>query len=281
MPNINITIPNPILLAGQHFKTRYRELPSGGWSGYTNRTNAVFTITGLSPANYQLEVILVKADETECAAVYQPFKVADDFSCISFTAEIIKQGSLYYLDVAWTLPGGYSAPACGWELVFQQGATTTKVPYATLPVSGNIKLLTTNNAGLFYMQANLCNGNTKQCSLSDVSAISDPPCTPLVQTGAFLSKVGSTYFITINFTQSSPATTSLYIKYNQFGVIIPGWGVVDPGGIITPTILPSATNVTFPVNINTHVADEKYHYNGLLVDGCGNGTSFTIDQWMF
>ncbi len=280
MPNINITIPNPILLSGQYFKTRYRTLPSGSWSSYVNRSNAMFTLTGLATGNYQLEVILVKADATQCAAVYQTFSVVPDPPCVTFVPVLVKQGSLFYLEITWTLPPGYTAPACGWELVFTQtDGTITKQSYSTLPSGGKISLAVKNLAGVLSLNPNLCSGNIKDCPKYDVLAIATP-CTPITVTGGSMSRVGTQYYITVNFTQASPPASSLFIKYFQFGPIMAGY-TADPGATITPSVSSTATSVTFPVKVETHVTDEHYHYSLMVQDYCGAAVNLKIEPFIF
>jgi hypothetical protein len=275
MADITLTIPLPVLIAGQHFKTRYRELPSGSWSGYTNRTNAPFTITGLTAGNYQLEVILVKADETECPAVYKTFIVTDDYDCIDFTAEIVQNGSLYNLVISYTLPGGFADPGCGWDIIILQSGNTTTIPYATLSVSGTITIPVSNTVLNLKIRANQCNGNYKYCFDGEVPA-AEPDCTPMSAiSGTILYTAGATFpwSIKLDFTNSTPPTTFANIHYSQTGFIMPG-NIPDSGNLIFPFMSWGAgpTSVTFKVLPAPY--EGELSYAGTILDVCG-----VVHQW--
>lgn len=279
MPNVTITIPQPILTAGQAFKTRYRLLPSGAWSAYVSRTNAAFTLTGLAIGDYQLEVILVKADSTECAAVYKTFAVVAEYNCISFNSQIVNQGSLHYLQITYTLPGGFTNPPCGWEITYQQGSNKVTVPYATLPTGGMIKLQVPNQSLILTVTANLCNGNKKQCYAADVTGIPTPPCVPMAITDKRLIRDGDFWYLQFNFIQSSPATTSLYLHFKQ--IHPPGMGLLsyDEGKIPALTIAPGVTQVTLPISplhLVLYSSFSMLTYNVFMIDNCGK-QQFNID----
>ncbi len=267
MPNVTINIPQPILVAGQHFKTRYRTLPSVAWSSYVNRTNASFTLTGLSAGQYQLEVILVKADSTECNPVYKSFDVVVDFTCISFAASIVQNGALYYAQITYTLPPGFVNPACGWNIELTQGSTpTVSIPYATLPPGGVIKIPVQNVGGVVRIKANLCGGTIKMCSERDLTPVV-PVCTSLTITDGKLFRVGTQWFITINFIQSVPATTSLKVYYyHAIGATINN---ADTATFMT-TIASTATSVTFQVNPHYLAGMETIAYDVYLTDACNS-----------
>ncbi len=277
MPNVTITIPQPVLTAGQSFKTRYRLLPSGSWSGYTSRSNAAFTLTGLATGDYQLEVILVKADSSECPAIYKTFTVVPEYSCISFGSQIVKTGTLYYLQITYTLPGGFTNPACGWDITYVQNGITTTNTYTTLPTSGIIKIPVTNTAMAVYVRANMCNGNKKDCHQADVSPVAPPPCTGLNLVAQTLVKSGSSFFINLTFVQSSPATTSLQVVYSQTGSFIaPG-----DGGSVTVPLLPTATSVSIPVKPARPNFAEFVYYTGKVIDACNNQIPISVNTFYY
>ncbi|MBS1771508.1 MAG: hypothetical protein JST82_01520 [Bacteroidetes bacterium] len=269
MPNITITIPQPVLTTGQYFKTRYRLLPSGSWSSYVNRSNAPFTLTGLSAGDYQLEAILVKANGTQCAAIYKNFTVVPDFSCLSFSASMIQSGSLYYIQITYTLPPGYTNPACGWEMVYEHGTSIVNNTYPVLP-SSPILIPVANQSYKLTIYGNICNGNKTKCGQFDISPISPPPCTGIHVTSQTMFKSAGKYYITLNFTQSSPPTTTLTIFYQQTGASSPDIKT------ITPAILSTATSYTFQVNPSFIQQKETFDYVGWIKDVCPTATPLSV-----
>lgn len=269
MPDIDITINSPVLLAGQKFKTRYRELPAGVWSANVDRTNATFTLTGLTAGKYELEVILVLADETECAATLRGFEVVDPVACIDFTAEIVQTASgLYNLQINYSIPSPVYNPACGWKI--QYGSTV--VNYATLPTPPIV--IPVQNVGMqVKVTANGCNGNEKDCFNADVPEIT-PTCTPMTITGAEVIINGTFpggYTLTIKFTgtQSSPPTQWLTVLVNQINVLSG-----TPGQASYPTFtygpIPTVGFSSFYVSLlaNNNVFGSLLEFNWLIVDAC-------------
>lgn len=278
MPNATITIPQPLLTAGQYFKTRYRQLPSGGWSSYTNRTNAAFTITGLAAAQYQMEVILVKANGTECPPIYKTFTLIGDYDCtkVTFSAQMIKVGSVYNLEVLYTKNAGYVAPPCGWQIVYVHNSTTYNYTITSLPLaSGSIKIPLTNNNGLLVrIFSDMCSGKKKQCYEADVTKPFEP-CTNMTLLSAVMTKNPSTglFFITLNIVQSAPPTTTPMVYYKQTNPL--GSGVADEK-LFTPTISSTATSVTFQVTPNTSAISEVFTYTGYIRDACTGMATYTV-----
>lgn len=221
MADITVKIPAPILTTGQYFKERHRQLPGGSWSGYTTRSNLPFILTGLSEGDYQMEFILVNADATECTAVYRSFTIVPEYECITFDSELVENNGLYYIEITYTLPPGYTDPPCGWEVQWTpSGGTTQTIKYNALSLSGIIKIPAANTGGVLYVQAQLCNGRTMQCHVNDLVAIPDPPCIGMTNlTASIVEEVDAqgnyNYFLIINFTQSNPPTTRLYLDYAQ------------------------------------------------------------------
>lgn len=270
MANITLTIPLPILTGSQYFKTRYRLLPAGAWSSNVNRTNAHFTITGLTAGSYQLEAILVNSDNSECPATYIPFTVVEDFDCIDFDTTLVQSGSLYRLDITYTLPGGFTNPACGWDIIVTDATGTKTIPYSTLPVSGTISVAVSNIAMLVRVRANLCNGDYKYCHEEDVSPIA-PSCTPMVVTKADMVKASGVYYVRVFLFNSTPATATLNFNYkeisNQFPVgAIPDSGTFSYSG---PPLLPG-NNYMFSFQVQPKAyPGEGLIYEGTVTDVCG------------
>lgn len=278
MADLTITIPAPTLTAGQYFKERHRQLPSGAWGGYTNRTNAPFTITGLSAGDYEFEFILVNADETQCPPVYRTYTLITDYECISFASEMKKVNGLYHIEITYTLPMGHTDPPCGWEFVYlPNGGTAQKFTMAALPATGIVKIPCLNLATSLYIRALMCNGHTKDCHVNDVTNFPDPPCVPFSGVSMSITEqLGPNgkceYYLNINFTQSSPATTSVNLQYVQWTNGLPA-GDTFNGNV---TILSTAT--TFKRKLNPHffLGQECTEYYVNFIDVCGNGPSTHI-----
>ncbi|OSZ79120.1 hypothetical protein CAP35_12965 [Chitinophagaceae bacterium IBVUCB1] len=278
MPNATITIPQPVLTAGQYFKTRHRLLPSGGWSGYTNRTNATFTITGLVAAQYQLEVILVKADGTQCPAIYKTFTLIGDYDCtkVTFGAQMIKVGSVYNLQVTYTKNAGYVAPPCGWQIVYVHNSTTYNYTITSLPLpTGNIRIPLTNNNGLLVsIFSDLCSGKKKLCYEADVTKPYEP-CANMTLVSAVMTKNPSTglFYITLNILQSAPPTTTPMVYYKQTNPLSSG---LPDEKLFTPTISSTATAISFQVTPNPAAISEVFTYTGYIRDACTGLFTYTV-----
>lgn len=105
MAELTVTIPYPILTAGQSFKVRYRALPAGGFSAPSSRTNAAFTITGLTAGTqYEFEIIVVNADASECPPTFWYGTPQDEYSCDVFTVTQSGDGvsAPYVLNITYT-----------------------------------------------------------------------------------------------------------------------------------------------------------------------------------
>lgn len=276
MADITINIPAPVLTAGQYFKERHRQLPSGGWGSYTSRSNAPFTVTGLSAGDYEFEFILVNADETECPAVYRRHTLITDYECISFASEMKKINGVYLVEITYTLPPGFTDPVCGWEVeLIQNGSTTNKFTYATLPVSGVIKIPCANIAGLLYIRANMCNGRIKNCHGNDVAHFPDPPCVPMTGVVITVEEVFENgrweYYLKVSFIQSVPATTGVKLDYRQ-------WNAINGDRFNgTVNIAPGATSFRRKLSPAFKFLEECTRYYVTVTDTCNNGLPVQID----
>lgn len=272
MPNAVITIPQPVLTSGQFFKVRYRQVPFGSWSGYTNRNNNPFTLTGLSANQYELEIVLVKPDGTECPAVYKTFTITGEYDCakVTFAAQMVKVGSVYNLVVQYTKNAGYTDPPCGWRIVYTQNSTTNTYTVASLSGStGSFKIpLLNNNGVLVRVYSDMCSDKIKMCYESDVSKPTEP-CTGMTLVNAVMTKNVSTntFYITLNVTQSTPPTTAPMVYYKQTNAV--NTGKADEL-LFNPAISATATTIVFKVSPNNNVNSEVYLYTGYLRDACGN-----------
>lgn len=279
MADITINIPAPALTAGQYFRERRRKLPSGAWSGYTNRTNAAFTVTGLSVGDYEFEFILVNADGTQCPATYRKHTLIEDFTCISFTSQMKKVNGLYHVEVTYTLPPGFTNPTCGWEVEFlQNGNTVNKFTYTALPTGGVIKIPCANVSGLLYIRAQLCNGRVKVCHGNDVGYIPEPPCVPMSDVNISVERQfvngACKYFLVVTFTQSNPATTNLQLEYRESNALI---GEHFKGTI---PIAPTATSFKKELTPRFSQGNPDFTtYYVSVIDRCNNGLPVQVDFW--
>lgn len=268
--DVTIQINIPVLVGLEKFKTRYREAPSGAWSSYVDRTNTAFTLTGLTDGNYELEVIFVKADGTECPATYREFTVVTPADCAEFTAEIVQNGNLFILQISYTIPSPYVTPPCGYKITY--GGTT--VSYASLPASP-IQIPVPNATIQVVITANGCNGNEVECFNQDIPAI-DPVCTPIVVLSDTLvfNNVYPNGFIgmslTVSFTQSAPASKYITFIVNQINVLsgLPGQASY-PNMTYGPLPTGATTAANVPLVMNNAVAGGLYEVSWLIVDGCG------------
>lgn len=270
MPDITIQINTPVLVGGESFKVRYRQLPAGAWSSYSTRSNAPFTLTGLSVGDYELEVIVVKG-ATECPAIIRPFKVVQPFSCITFDAEIVAAGSQFNLEITYTLPGGFTNPPCGWTIQAIGNTTNKSINYTTLPASP-IKIPVANEGLLVRVIANLCNGKTQTCYEGDVLQI-PAPCIPIVVSSVTFVPTGKIvngkkeFEVTFNFTQSTPPTTNFVIGLNQTN------SQNNPSQNYNPyTVSPTTTviKIMFYADIPPLSDNTKYYFQWFIRDRCGN-----------
>lgn len=273
MADVTVSIPLPVLAAGEYFKERHRELPSGIWSGYTNRSNAAFTITGLSEGEYEFEFILVKADGTHCPAVYRTYRVYGDYDCIAFNSQLVHNNGIVQLEITYTIPGGHTDPACGWEIEYVDvNFNTVTIPYTTLPASGKISLTVKNVYGTVRVYALLCNDKKKQCYAGDVVPIViPPPCIPMSSVVINLVEKNNNgkceYYIEVTFNQSSPATTVARLNYQQNQ----GFPNADRFNGSVP-ILPNAKKLLWKLNPALLDELEYIQYDVVFYDGCNTST---------
>lgn len=234
MADINITIGTPTLKPGEKFKVRYREMPGGAFIPFADQTNAPFTISGLNPGTqYEVEITFVLADGTQCYTVNRYFTTKNPFTCdgYGFSVQLIQDpNTLYYIELSYT-PG--AVPPCGWEIEYtQQGQMTQFISYTTLPLSGLIRIPVNNISGVITVRALLCNGASTICFESDFNAVILPPCVPIVITEVILTgnpPPSPGYTLSIEYTQSTPATRNGRVIFQQTGIPAPGQRPLDNG----------------------------------------------------
>jgi hypothetical protein len=278
MASLTITINTPALTSGQYFKERHRQLPAGAWSSVTNRSNAAFTITGLTPGDYQFEFILVKADGTNCQSKYYSYTVteAQEFECIDFT--VIQLTNPDKLKITYSLPVGYTAPACGYTVSYKIAGSINAYAvtrYTTLPASPFYIPLPFGGQDLdVRITADQCEA-AKICFDENVPKPVIPPCgqmgnfkftiTPLEGNNQFGNR---TFRCTLTGTQSTVPTTGISLIAKQDNVISPAvaWTNTTPITGISPT----AFSISFILQFNHSVGIVPvYYWEVSFVDGCG------------
>lgn len=279
MPDYVVTIPNPVLLPMQKFKTRYR-LVGGAYTANVDRTNSPFTLTGLAEGTYEMEIIFVDENGIECAAIVKTFEVVEPpvgFTCPSFSYEIVEYTGNYFVVITYPTPVTVN-PQCGWEVwVTQQ--SLTKIPYTTLPATGQIAVpIPANKLTQLVIQAKLCNGNTLWCVEEDLPPIEPTECEGITITGVTLSNtVPGQNTWTLNFVVTTGANGGpCTVNYSETSPYIPpGSGI---NGVFTPNIAAGLTNSVIalgPIS-PTGALYQCIVLQGTLIDFCGNVKPFCI-----
>lgn len=316
MADVTLTIPKPALYGLQKFKTRYRLLPNGAYSSNVDRTNAPFTLSGLDMGQYEMEVIFVLADGTECTAIFYPFEVItpfipDDvsppeespaepyFQCAEFEAQILQSGLNFYLNITYPTPV-VQAP-CGWRIFYaERDGGSAFIPYATLPDTGVINIpLSGNNPTDLSILANPCQGLEAFCFEDTVPALpsEDVSCSPAVLLDAQLiyndvsSPQPNTWFLELTITNSTPQSPFYAILIQEGSIVAPGAipdtrnVIVQPQGVAGGTatyrtqLFPQGiflVNPLFPTEYVTNCIS----YIGTIVDVCNNSETYSVSgRW--
>lgn len=294
MADITFNIPLPVLQVGEQFKYRYRTYPSGSFGGYLTTATQTITINGLSAGQYQLEVLLVKADASECPASLKVFTVTNPFSCYSFGASIIQSGTQYVLKIVYALPSPIVNPACKWKIVYApQGYATTTLTYTSLPLTGEIFItLPANVATSLTIMGDLCNSNIQVC-FEDSIPRAATACTPLVLTSYDLQFVGGVWGIRLFVLNSNPQTPIYQFNFTETSLLNPGatpdsgsfsWaGAGSAGGAALYSITnlnPQGIYLNNP-QFPTEFLPNCIRYTGNIIDVCGNSHVFSVSgQWI-
>lgn len=266
---VNITIPAPVLAPGEIFKVRYRLAGSPTWTNAPDQTNAQFTLN-LPPGEYELEVMLIKANGTECPVVIQPFSVKDTEGspCIVAEAELVPDGRGYALEITYSQAN--PAP-CGYVVTIAPvGAIGAAQSYTTLPASP-WRIPATNQPYNVSIDMVLCNGDIIRCYTQQVDAVA-VPCQPAVLNDSDIVFAGQQAYVKLIITQSVPSTSPFTVYYNQMG--IPISGPLDGGGPLYLSASGTPTSILIPVNPNYNMTPQnglqEVRYNGSFIDACGN-----------
>lgn len=291
MADLNIQINDPVLQLGEKFVVRYRLLPSGSFSSWTNRTNSAFTITGLSAGQYEIEIAFVKADGTQCPSVFEYYDVVvplSPFSCPAFTVSQLANPAR--LSITYT--GGSGTAACGYTIEYRKNSTGafSRVTFPTLPASPITLALPSGNASYqVRILSNACDGYLV-CYDGVIGSPEPPECTglsglsfsvkdlenPQSQQKKFLLTVTAT-------TQSTIPTTSITANAVQAYNLLPSlpWTGSSPITGISPTAF-SFTMVLYFNGFTNGArlpASSTYPYTWDIsfVDACGKTHRIFVD----
>lgn len=287
MADVTLTIPLPVLQAGEQFKYRYRTYPSGSFGAYAFTSTQQISLTGLANGEYELEVLLVKADLTECPASLKRFIIVPPFSCYSFGASIIQSGSQYVLRIVYALPSPIVNPACSWKISYQPvGYATQILTYSSLPLSGIINITLPANVDVnLTIYGDLCNNNLQFCFEDQIPKIPTPNCTPMVLASYDLQYVNGIWGIRLFGTNSNPATPIYTFNYSETSLLnigaTPDSGTFTfAGGAGGAAFLYSITGLN-PQGIYLQGNPGEFlpnciRYTGSIVDICGNSHVFNV-----
>ncbi len=292
MSNIDITIPLPVLTAGQYFKVRYRDDPAHAWVDIAHQTNAPFTITGLSAGMYELSFTLVRSDDplVACEEVIQWFEVVEEGPCGEFSFVIVANddATLYTLQLT---PGSMpvTPPCGGYDVVYGiAGGTMSTVHYAN--IVGTILLPAGNHIYHVEVHALDCEGNYTTCYNDDVH----PPeggcdhatlvIAKLLQ-GSIVQYPPYGWYIELTIVQSAPPTNPFTVAYSQGNSFNNNNNVggINDSGIKQLTATAATIYLSFAVN-PTQGYDLSYVggrwvpmiiYNGTIADRCGWSTKWS------
>lgn len=281
MPNVDITIGSPILLAGQYFIVEYRLQGTPTWTAIANQTNAQFTVS-LAVGVYEFRFTLVQSASplVTCTPVVKVFEIVDegggdDEYCVTgVSAQIVpaSPGPGYNLSITYTAAVN---PACGWSIQYTPaGSAPISVVYGSGLPASPILIPVNNVAHNVIFRVQLCTGLLHPCYEADI----DPdttPCVPAVLTNAeHVYLPGLIPAIKFTFSQSVPITNNFLITYLQTDIVTAG--VPDAGGPISVSVTPSQTTIIIPINPNPNLANPIKNYAGTFVDGCNNSTPWTV-----
>lgn len=267
MPDITVTIPDPVLTGGDYFKVRYRPV-GGAFSGYQNKTNTPFILTGLTAGNYELEVTMVKAG-VECPATLSPFVVTGDYTCVTFTPVIVQNGNLFNLSISYP---AHTTPPCGWHIEILGNSTNKIVNYTSLPASPLLIPVANENLQVRIL-ADQCGDMQKECLDTIVPPI-EPACTPMTITNDVLvynNQYPNGFYgmsLQLTYTQSNPPTQYLTATIQQINVTQGVAGQTNYPNFTLGPIPVTNGSVSIPIVMSNFVVGSLYEVNWMIVDGC-------------
>lgn len=286
--DITLQISTPVLTGGEYFKTRYRLLPNGAYTGNTNRDNSQFTLTGLAAGSYTMEIIYVNEAGQECETMYQNFTVLEEGECKEFTVVITSGTFGNKIEISYTGAGTFPN---GFDITYYPlpGGTAQTANYNPLPASPfNISI----PKGFDYhvvINGKYSDGSYTECFEDDIFRPEDP-CTPMVINSIVLTpnalNTNGDYHVTLtmNITQSNPLSALFTVNGTQQNVLA-GY---PPATIFWSTSPPQAAgafnyNQSFHMRYTTATGTPKLappyklKMSGTLVDGCGVSHPWTVE----
>lgn len=282
--DITLSISFPVIVPPAKFKFRYKLLPNGAYSSYTDQDNDPFTLTGLSAGQYEYEAIYVNPIGLECDPITGFFQVVEKDPCTDFTVLILyNDQSRPFIRIQYVLP--LTPSPCGYLLTWTNNNTNQTGTIIILPLDpgGQMDFIFPNNFSVgdtftILIQAQLCNGQLIDC-FDDIVTPDTPTCTGIVVNSASMTTVGSglsILAITLNITNSTPQTLNTIITYQQTNII--SSGSLDAGSIpVTLTLGAGATgNISFNVQPNLTYAGNTITYSGSLTDICETAHTWNV-----
>lgn len=281
MPNLSFTIANPVLIAGQSFKVRYRTLPAGSFGSQTVFTSNTISYVGLSAGDYEFEIIWFNGSE-DCPATYRYITVAGapTPSCLSFSAELEQNGLLYELVLTYPPPSPVGWPPCGYKVRIIQGSNTQNITLASLSLTGEQRFTVPNYQGLqVIVTADYCNNVTLECLNADVPGII-PECEPIVILDTEIIRDTMNpdeWVITITYNQSNPFTLSTTIFYAQNPSQVAPGRTPDTGTYTGVVLFPSGGTDHITVRVRPAIGQWSVpNYTGYMTDHCGNQILWSV-----
>ena len=269
--NITITIPNPVLTSGQHFKVRFKAHNLPNWTPLPNQTNTPFQIMNLSDGDYDIGYIVVLSDGSECPERIDHFNIfTASCPCITNAVGKVEELSANNFQIKITFTNPSSQPGCGWIVKYTDSASNVhQVTYPTL-TSPLLIPISANDAFIVEIYADCCGKDQVQCAILDLGRAPVSSCIPAVFPAAenqkLISQIGGQYYMQITCSQqSNPITTTFYVQYQQLPGILPG---IPDSAVVTvaPTGTAPFIYLTFPIHPNPSMS---MNYDVNVSDICG------------
>lgn len=260
MADYTVNIATPIITTGKYFRVRYRELPNGVFSLYTNYSSNSFTLTGLTGGTqYEVEISYYNGTEL-CDPVLINFTARDIEPCWNFSAEILTNGQIFWIRVSWV---GTTLPPCGYKFIWTQGTATGTTVYT----GGGVPLDLIIPVGAGARLTIIADDCTSERICFDEDIPYDTPCMPIVITDATIEQSQNGYWkISIFYNQSTPRTTPSTFTWVQTNAPT---GTTPATGTMTVPISTSPTVIfTFKVFVTAYQG-VKPTFDGTMTDICG------------
>lgn len=285
--DITLQISTPVLTGGEYFKTRYRLLPNGAYTGNTNRDNSQFTLTGLAAGSYTMEIIYVNEAGQECQTMYQNFTVLEEGECKEFTVAITSGTFGNKIEISYTGAGTFPN---GFDITYYPlpGGTAQTANYNPLPASPFSISIPKGFDYHVVINGKYSDGSYTECFEDDIFRPEDP-CTPMTITSTLITPLGrlpnGDYHVTlrINWANSTPPTQIVAATGTQQNVLggnppaAINWNFTTGGaatGFYNQSLsmryqTPSGTPIIAPAY--------KLKFAGTWIDGCGVSTPWTAE----